>query len=361
MRKFGIEIECEISEAAALRALGTLSSEGIPVATRANGYHDGRSYTTWRVEYDSSVNRGVEIVSPVLEGENGLEQIRKVVKALSQAGGNINRTCGLHVHVAAQDLSGQWLKNLMQRYSDNQDAIDAFMPRSRREGGYSTRQFCQRITSSVAARQFTRASSVSDVRACFYDRYVVLNLQPLARLGTVEFRQHSGSLNAEKIINWVGFCQQFIEASKPVETRTTVRQTTRQSVSEDHGIPVPDANSSEVSLVGLTPKRKLLVQALIDAGDYGRTKGELARASGFSEGSVIATISYLRSQRGLQVRKRQGFYILSTSGAGRRVASLPGAEMVAIEQAPLASLWAGIDPTVVQFYAERTAELGPNG
>jgi hypothetical protein len=345
MRKFGIEIECEISESAAVAALNTIS--GLPTAARANGYHSTRDYSTWRVEYDSSVSQGCEIVSPVLQGEDGFEQIRKVVKALSQAGGGINRTCGLHVHVAASDLGGQWLKNIMSRYDANADAIDAFMPPSRRATGYSGRQYCGRITDGVNSSRFTRAQTVADVRACFGNRYVVLNLVPLTRLGTIEFRQHGGSLNADKIINWVGFCQQFVTASRPSED-SVVAPTVNPSAAE--------LRLGRVSTVGLTPKRRRLVRALQNAGLQGCTTAELAGQSGFSEGSVIATISYLRSQRGLLIRKRQGFYILN--GGTSAPTPVVAAPVVA---APLARLWTGIDPTIAQFYAERTAELSPHG
>jgi len=340
MRKFGIEIECAISDNAAIAAL---ASTGLNVSDRRNGYHESNDFSKWRVEYDSSVNNGCEIVSPVLEGEDGFEQIRKIVKALSTAGGRINRSCGLHVHVQASDLDGQWLKNIMSRYDANADAIDAFMPPSRREGGYANRQYCNRFSDGVNSSSFARATSVDGVRRCFYDRYVTVNLQPLTRLGTIEFRQHAGTLNADKILNWVGFCQQFIESSRPVE----VTQAVDSRIND---------NGNGISLEGLTVKRRKLVEALISAGTSGHTTAYLALQSGFSVGSVVATISYLRSQRRLQIRKSNGFYTLS--GATRRVATLDDVEAI---PAPLASLWTGIDPTIAQFYEERTAEFSAEG
>ena len=42
-------------------------------------------------------------------------------------------------------------------------------------------------------------------------RYHGLNLHARFYLGTIEFRYHSGTLNSEKIINWVKICNSIIE------------------------------------------------------------------------------------------------------------------------------------------------------
>jgi hypothetical protein len=46
-----------------------------------------------------------------------------------------------------------------------------------------------------------------------FDRYQKLNLESLERHGTIEFRQHSGTVDAEKAVNWVRLCTAFIETT----------------------------------------------------------------------------------------------------------------------------------------------------
>ena len=45
-------------------------------------------------------------------------------------------------------------------------------------------------------------------------RYFKLNSQSYWRHRTVEFRQHSGSVEFEKVKNWILFCARFVEFSK---------------------------------------------------------------------------------------------------------------------------------------------------
>jgi hypothetical protein len=89
-RKFGVELEMAgITREQAVRAL-TL----VGINVRDEGYN----HTTcghWKIVSDSSVQGGFEVVSPVLEGEAGLEQLRTVATALDDMGGNVNRSCRL--------------------------------------------------------------------------------------------------------------------------------------------------------------------------------------------------------------------------------------------------------------------------
>ena len=45
-------------------------------------------------------------------------------------------------------------------------------------------------------------------------RYVKVNAESFMRHGTVEFRQHSGTIEFEKISNWVKICGNLIDKSK---------------------------------------------------------------------------------------------------------------------------------------------------
>jgi hypothetical protein len=61
----------------------------------------------------------------------------------------------------------------------------------------------------MTARYENSARQVTD----YMDRYRALNFNAYAKYGTVEVRQHQGTLNADKIINWIKFGQSVIAAA----------------------------------------------------------------------------------------------------------------------------------------------------
>jgi hypothetical protein len=53
------------------------------------------------------------------------------------------------------------------------------------------------------------------------NRYHKLNTESYWRHNTVEFRQHSGTIEYEKISNWILFLARFVEFSKENEITNT--------------------------------------------------------------------------------------------------------------------------------------------
>jgi hypothetical protein len=44
-------------------------------------------------------------------------------------------------------------------------------------------------------------------------RYRKVNIASFNRHGTIEFRQHEGTMDPDRILNWVQFCTHFVEES----------------------------------------------------------------------------------------------------------------------------------------------------
>lgn len=167
----------------------------------------------WKVVYDGSLDEGFEVVSPILSGEEGIAEVRGVAKALVAAGVGVDRSCGLHVHVDAGDLRGSDIVNAVKRYAAHETAIDDFMPRSRRS---ENNHFCMPVDELIPGlvRRAQQGMSVHQLCASVYERYYKLNVAAYVRHGTLEFRQHSGTVNGKKMANWIRFCVNFIEMSK---------------------------------------------------------------------------------------------------------------------------------------------------
>ncbi|KAB3755108.1 amidoligase enzyme, partial [Phocaeicola vulgatus] len=168
--------------------------------------HDLRPH--WKLVTDSSLNGNdtFELVSPILEGEGGLEKLERVCWVLDSCNVKINGSCGLHVHMNAEDFNITTWRNLLLSYKHAEAEIDKFMPASRR-GGSNT--YCGSLIQFPDER-IRSARNIRELQGLFPSRYMKVNLQAYSRHRTVEFRQHSGTISFTKIENWVCFLDRMI-------------------------------------------------------------------------------------------------------------------------------------------------------
>ncbi|WP_187261296.1 amidoligase family protein [Pontibacter beigongshangensis] len=214
-RTFGVEFEAYGVDMHRLKA--ELERQGIEVAIE--GYnHITRGH--WKIVTDASITgaNGFELVSPVLEGEAGLEQVKKACAALKRCNALINKSCGMHVHFGARNFSLTQWKNLYKNYINYEGLIDSFMPVSRRN---NHNIYCRSMTNrfSTESEAYAAIDSCSTVeqiaqKVTRRDRYYKLNAESFFRHGTVEFRQHSGTIEADKVTSWITFLSNLVEYSK---------------------------------------------------------------------------------------------------------------------------------------------------
>lgn len=241
-RTFGIEIE---GYGLDLRTVAqAITRVGIPC--RVEGYGHSTP-TTWKVVTDVSISgsMGFEVVSPILRGEDGFNQVRAVCDALTAAGAKVNKSCGLHVHIGAADFRLQEIRQMAKNYIIFENFFDAIVPPSRRKtnniyiksnrdvfGGYGK----DAVRAAVAA--IDAAANLDDLihTVCpsnygRYDqdngRYRKLNLCAFWRHRTIEFRQHSGTTDAEKAVNWIKLVMQFVNRAGVTRQRVVDRESTQ--------------------------------------------------------------------------------------------------------------------------------------
>lgn len=216
-RNFGIEIEAyNCSRETVARELRTA---GINVAVEGYNHTDHRDH--WKLVTDSSLsgNQTFELVSPILHGEQGLEELEKVCWVLDLCDAKVNDSCGLHIHMDAVDFDMPTWRNLAITYKRLEGVIDGFMPRSRRNNRY-----CKGLA-SISEATIRNAQTITDLRRAFRnDRYHKVNLEAYARHQTVEFRQHGGTTNFTKMSAWIHFLAKMITFAKQgmVQQRTTL-------------------------------------------------------------------------------------------------------------------------------------------
>lgn len=213
-RSFGVEIECFSRSGAVRHAEVAAAIEAAGVACGHSTSNRTRAAGSWVVKYDGSVTGGVpiEIVSPPLRGEEGFAQIRAVCGALAGLDLGVNRSCGLHVHVDIRtpEFPLEAARKLVATYAANEPVIDTLMPLSRR--AHNNRY--ARSVANVSTASIASARSLHDLaRLIPGGRYTKLNFHAMWVHGTIEFRQHAGTLDAEKIINWATLCLRMVDKS----------------------------------------------------------------------------------------------------------------------------------------------------
>lgn len=217
-RNFGIEIEAY--NCTRERLARELTAAGINV--QVEGYNHTDHTDHWKLVTDSSLsgNNTFELVSPILHGEQGIEELEKVCWVLDLCNAKVNDTCGLHVHMDAAEFDLTTWKNLILTYKRLEGVIDNFMPHSRRNNRY-----CKGL-SAITETSIKNARSISDLRTAFlHNRYHKVNLEAYARHRTVEFRQHGGSTNFTKMSAWIHFLSKMITFAKQgkVQAGTTLQ------------------------------------------------------------------------------------------------------------------------------------------
>ncbi|MDJ1174881.1 amidoligase family protein [Roseofilum capinflatum] len=157
-----------------------------------------RVMSGWKLIYDSSC--GFELVSPILTGYTGLNELKTVLRVLRECGAKVSANCGTHVHFDARSLQFRDIRLACERWVMCEDLFDCFQPRSRRA---NNNQFCQGHRDTID--DVRRAASLPSLTYAVNrgTRYRKLNLEAYARHKTIEIRHHAGTLNYTKISNWI--------------------------------------------------------------------------------------------------------------------------------------------------------------
>eukprot|EP00005_Dracoamoeba_jomungandri_P013760 CAMPEP_0174265216 /NCGR_PEP_ID=MMETSP0439-20130205/25639_1 /TAXON_ID=0 /ORGANISM="Stereomyxa ramosa, Strain Chinc5" /LENGTH=319 /DNA_ID=CAMNT_0015351559 /DNA_START=177 /DNA_END=1133 /DNA_ORIENTATION=+ len=225
-RTFGTEFE--------LTAPGHRSKHNIAKALTRRGIycrvspytHDVTTF--WKIVDDRSIRCNIEeptcntleLVSPILQSNGGLEQIEEALKILLEIPVSVNSSTGFHVHIQANDLDLPKLKKICKNFVKYEEAFDYIVPKSRRNNEYiksNRAAFGSQMNNARRHRMIDRCQTMDDLVELMnpgQDRYYKLNLQPLYRDSpTIEFRQHSGTSNVKKAICWIRLITLFVENS----------------------------------------------------------------------------------------------------------------------------------------------------
>jgi hypothetical protein len=280
------------------------------------------SITTWRgilsnagfnwvnVKYEATAGVDAEIVIPPFSpySDQAKRDIASLFDFITANGGKVGTVgCGGHVHVgnAGWDAT-QWtydthweasksamangrylinnndamplalVKDVITRYGQHQDEINAIVSRSRRQN-----RFCRPINSYVASMQWERADTISAMNSVLGGKFSAVSVDTWSRIGTIEFRQHQATLDSTKLFNWCRLIANMFHYSDAYRI--------------DHG------GSTIEHLTPENPYRRgsrIGVMWAMMRQSGGSTTSDIMSATGWTADTVRARISEMRRDHG---------------------------------------------------------------
>lgn len=307
---FGVELECLgihpavvafVLDKAGITAFDTIHASTGTEAQRnaaARGrYTDAALAQAWTIGADGSIrgNHPMEIKSPILQGMAGFVTLRKVLRALTAAGVQVNESTGLHVHVGVKGYSDPKYNftargglEVLRRWVSNEGEIVKFIPTQRRTNRYCAsprnrlqtfeQQFRPRLYGPEKPPPGYLSATTEDQRRRNLDHwnmygygpfiwnsdgrahewpehelnpdtigfshlanqtehYDAVSLASYNKYGTIEFRLHQGSVNPDEVLNWTMFVINHVEQSRKVACGEVTQGRGRPASSLFGGLP----------------------------------------------------------------------------------------------------------------------------
>ena len=177
----------------------------------------------------------VEMVSPKLTYVE-LPKFQECVRQMRHAGGKVNDSCGIHVHVDASNHNRQSLKNLLsimfskedilfKALNVNPDRVAAYCKKVREPMLQKARQLsAEETTDLTQLESIWYEGNVESGKHYNWPRYYALNLHSVFYRGTVEFRCFNSTLHAEQAAAYVNLC--LTMSAQAINQRSAVMQKT---------------------------------------------------------------------------------------------------------------------------------------
>tara|TARA_R100001377_G_scaffold84073_1_gene66837 strand:+ start:901 stop:2391 length:1491 start_codon:yes stop_codon:yes gene_type:complete len=221
---FGLELE-------------TSNSSTVPYTSEIN----------MRAVYDGSTD-GLEYVSGVLQGNTGVNNMEYMCSHLNDEGAKIDRKCGVHIHVGGAEFNRRFSIMVLKLCLAIEDDVYKLLPESRQGNTY-----CKKLPADLVDRlnfnnyretlgTIIQSNSIdkdyNKKKAHPGGRYNsqryywanITNYSTTTGTNTIEFRPHSGSLDFNKIYNWLLVCMSIVKFAENNQRRIWTSGMSKKSI-----------------------------------------------------------------------------------------------------------------------------------
>jgi hypothetical protein len=188
--------------------IGSKRKFGVEIETaECPRYRNLKGQNLFGAKFDCSIS-GMEFISPILYGDEGLAEIEKICDQAAERGWVVDSDCGLHIHLDMRGESVAALKSVAYAYILT-DKVWRKLADSYRADNCT---YCRAPGGSRARIESTSDTMESWENYCNrQDRYELCNLNAFTRHGTYEIRLYQGSIDKAEITNWIKIHTRFID------------------------------------------------------------------------------------------------------------------------------------------------------
>ena len=177
----------------------------------AKGHHN------FKIEQDGSLrNSGVEFISPPITSDQAVPQFKKlhsVIQYYKKADAFTART-SIHVHANCANLEDVEVRNIVYMYALFEEVFFMLCSPVRRSNIHCT-PLTETYLPSFYKHQLPALLNK-------WHKYTALNIKPLSKQGTIEFRHMHGHDDAELLGVWIKAIERLIECGRnnPINKHT---------------------------------------------------------------------------------------------------------------------------------------------
>lgn len=164
-----------------------------------------------------------EFISKPMRSEEALPALTKYFELTKFTAANYSDRCSVHVHVNCTDLEPSTVANVAILYTLVEEILFTFVGGNRDSNIYCI-PWNQCRSHLDLVRRFLDDPG-STLRR--WSKYTALNLLPLAKLGTIEFRQMHGTADIEKLTTWVNLIGSLFKVAKEYELNDLIAEVTQ--------------------------------------------------------------------------------------------------------------------------------------
>jgi len=166
---------------------------GVEIETHSSmyDYADG----IWKIETEHC---GLEYVSPLLQGDKGLEAIRQLYRDIEPT---FSYACGLHVHIDVRDLTENQILDLLKEFKRTKDRWFDYVDSERHNNRYCRNDLPEVRNDESLTDYIGKHKST---------RYYWLNVKAIQQHGSIELRLHEATDDIDKVIEWVAMLVNFV-------------------------------------------------------------------------------------------------------------------------------------------------------
>lgn len=216
LRKFGVELELDtMSNWSSTRDVWQRLRELRPplshTVVNVGAYqHSNGQY--WDVKTDSSC--GIEVASPALTLPRW-EELQRVCETLATTY-HVTTRCGLHVHHSTWDYSRRTRIKLLRWWTLLEDGFVGMTAQHRHNNPYCQKLGYSWVAVDLLAQTGRRALRLPTHRSIGFKR------------STLEFRSLEGTLDPDKIYQWVVLTQSLVDVARRATRLQTMARLTNQ-------------------------------------------------------------------------------------------------------------------------------------